>query len=62
MKVAKVSTELSGNTLYVPVESLSLYEELTTLVNSAKEDDIITIKVIDMSAEEYNKLPEFEGW
>lgn len=37
-------------------------EEFKSFLEYANNYDKITYQIIEMSEEEYNKLPEFEGW
>ena len=59
MKVAKVEMPDSGACLILPLDSGDvLMEEM----KNAEVGDIFTITMVEMSQEELDKLPEFDGW
>jgi len=62
LKIIKVSTETSPNTLYVPLDTSVIGNELSALFSELSTEDIVSMQVTEMSIDDYHNLPEFEGW
>jgi hypothetical protein len=64
MKCAKVSFDNGGPNCVVPIEILKTFldNELESITEWAEIGEKLIVEIIEMSQEQLENLPEFEGW
>ena len=64
MQYAKISREPNGGNYIVSLEDLvsSMDNELESNEEWAETGEKIIVEFVEMDEEEFNNLPEFEGW
>jgi hypothetical protein len=61
MVYVKISLNV-GSTYTIPLKHLNiLFDEISESINGRSLDHVWTLRLVEMTPEEYDALPEFEG-